>query len=205
MTNVIWQMETERRGHLKGYLFAAAAAVLWGFSGCITKYLLRRQMRPDELLVFRTLLASAILMVWLGLKSPQLLKVRRADLLSLILLGVVGLVLNQGFYYLSLTMVSVGCSLLLQYLAPVHLMIYGVLSKTERVTGGKMAAAFTAICGCALMVLGQEGGIARISPAGVMCAIPPSCPRTIRAQPQIAVKAAAILPPVTRSVFDNTP
>jgi drug/metabolite transporter (DMT)-like permease len=157
--------------HLKGYLLAAAAAVLWGFSGVITKYLLRRQMRPDELLVFRTLLASAILIAWLGFKSPQLLKVRRSDILSLILLGVVGLVLNQGLYYLSLTMVSVGCSLLLQYLAPVHLMIYGVLSKTERVTGGKMAAAFTAICGCALMVLGQEGGIARISPAGVICAI----------------------------------
>jgi drug/metabolite transporter (DMT)-like permease len=157
--------------HLKGYLLAAAAAVLWGFSGVVTKYLLRRQMRPDELLVFRTLLASAILIIWLGLKSPQLLKVRRADLLSLILLGVVGLVLNQGFYYLSLTMISVGCSLLLQYLAPVHLMVYGALSKTERVTGGKMAAAFTAICGCALMVLGQEGGVARISLAGVMCAI----------------------------------
>src|SRR5262249_56867567 len=117
------------------------------------------------------LLRSGILIMWMGLKSPQLLKVRRADFLSLILLGVVGLVLNQGFYYLSLTMVSVGCSLLLQYLAPVHLMVYGVLSKTERVTGGKMAAAFTAICGCALMVLGQEGGIARISPAGAMRAI----------------------------------
>src|SRR5262249_36559024 len=34
--------------HLRGYLFAAAAAVLWGFSGAVTKYLLRRQMRPDE-------------------------------------------------------------------------------------------------------------------------------------------------------------
>jgi drug/metabolite transporter (DMT)-like permease len=68
-------------------------------------------------------------------------------------------------------MVSVGCSLLLQYLAPVHLMVYGVLSKTERMTGGKMAAAFMAICGCVLMVLGQEGGIARVSLAGVMCAI----------------------------------
>jgi drug/metabolite transporter (DMT)-like permease len=157
--------------HLKGYLLAAAAAVLWGLSGVVTKYLLRRQMRPDELLVFRTLLAAAILMAWLGFKSPQLLKVRRADLLSLILLGVVGLAFNQGFYYLSLTMVSVGCSLLLQYLAPVHLMVYGVLSKTERMTGGKMVAAFTAISGCALMVLGQEGGIARVSMAGVMCAI----------------------------------
>jgi drug/metabolite transporter (DMT)-like permease len=38
-------------------------------------------------------------------------------------------------------------------------------------TGGKMAAAFTAICGCAMMVLGQEGGIERISLAGTMCAI----------------------------------
>ena len=139
-------LNTGAPSHLKGYLLAAAAAVLWGFSGVVTKYLLRRQMRPDELLVFRTLIAAAILVVWLGLKSPQLLKVRRADILSLILLGVVGLTLNQGFYYLSLTMVSVGYSLLLQYLAPVHLMVYGVLSKTERMTGGKIAAAFTAIC-----------------------------------------------------------
>lgn len=159
------------RNHLRGYLFAAGAAVLWGFSGVVTKYLLRRQMRPDELLVFRTLMASTILFVWLGLRSPHLLKISRADLPPLLLLGAVGLAANQGFYYLSLTMVSVGYSLLLQYLAPVHLMIYGVLSKTERITGGKLMAAFTALCGCALMVLGQEGGIARVSLAGTLCAI----------------------------------
>ncbi|MGH9937125.1 MAG: DMT family transporter, partial [Blastocatellia bacterium] len=174
----IWNMKNDHiseflrhHHHLKGYLLAAAAALLWGLSGVVTKYLLRRQMRPDELLVFRTLLATAILMVWLGIKSPQLLKVRRSDILPLILLGAVGLALNQGFYYLSLSMVSVGYSLLLQYLAPVHLMVYGVLSKTERMTGGKMAAAFTAICGCALMVLGQEGGIERVSLAGTLFAI----------------------------------
>jgi len=157
--------------HLKGYLFAAGAAVLWGLSGVVTKYLLRRQMRPDELLIFRTLLATTILFIWLGLKSPRLLKVRRADLLPLILLGAIGLALNQGFYYLSLTMVSVGYSLLLQYLAPAHLMIYGVLSKTERMTGGKIVAACTAIFGCVLMVLGQQGGIARMSLTGTLCAI----------------------------------
>jgi drug/metabolite transporter (DMT)-like permease len=128
-------------------------------------------MRPDELLVFRTSIATAILFIWLGLKSPQLLKVRRGDLFSLILLGAIGLALNQYFYYLSLTMVSVGYSLLLQYLAPVHLMVYGVLSKTERMTGGKLLAAFMAIFGCALMVLGQQGGIARISLAGTLFAI----------------------------------
>src|SRR5215510_1352477 len=162
---------SESPGHLKGYLLAAAAAVLWGFSGVVTKYLLRRHVRPDELLVFRTSISAAILVVWLGLRSPQMLKVRRGDLLPLILLGAIGLALNQYFYYLSLTMVSVGYSLLLQYLAPVHLMVYGVLSKTERMTGGKLLAAFMAICGCALMVFGQQGGIARISLAGTLSAI----------------------------------
>jgi drug/metabolite transporter (DMT)-like permease len=162
---------TQSRPHLKGYLFAAAAAVLWGLSGVVTKYLLRRQMRPDELLVIRTTLAAMILFIWLGLKSPHLLKIRRADLPILFLLGAIGLAANQGFYYLSLTMVSVGYSLLLQYLAPVHLMVYGVLSKTERTTGGKLIAAATAICGCALMVVGQSGGIARVSWAGTLCAI----------------------------------
>src|SRR5215470_1370880 len=136
---------------LKGYLLAAAAAVLWGFSGVVTKYLLRRHVRPDELLVFRTTIAAAILFIWLGLKSPQLLKVRRADLLSLILLGAIGLALNQGFYYLSLTMVSVGYSLLLQYLAPVHLIVYGMVTGTERLTRGKALAGLTAIVGCILM------------------------------------------------------
>ena len=145
--------------------------MLWGFSGVVTKYLLRRHVRPDELLVFRTTIAAAILFIWLGLKSPRLLKVRRADLLSLILLGAIGLALNQGFYYLSLTMVRVGYSLLLQYLAPVHLMVYGALSKTERMTGGKLMAAFMAICGCVLLVLGQQGGMAGVSLAGTLFAI----------------------------------
>src|SRR5262245_33899297 len=91
------ELNTGAPSHQKRYMLAAAAAVLWGLSGVVTKYLLQRQMRPDELLVFRTLIAAAILMVWLGMKSPQLLKVRRADLLSLILIGVVGLYLFQGF------------------------------------------------------------------------------------------------------------
>jgi drug/metabolite transporter (DMT)-like permease len=128
-------------------------------------------MRPDDLLVFRTSIAAAILVAWLGLKSPRSLRIRRADILPLALLGAVGLALNQGFYYLSLTMVSVGYSLLLQYLAPVHLMIYGALSKTERMTGAKLMAGATAIFGCVLMVLGQKGGIARVSTGGTLCAL----------------------------------
>ncbi|MGH9938425.1 MAG: EamA family transporter, partial [Blastocatellia bacterium] len=68
---------TADRKNLRGYLLAASAAVLWGFSGVVTKFLLQREMRPDELLIFRAMIATLILFVWLGLKSPHLLKVRR--------------------------------------------------------------------------------------------------------------------------------
>jgi len=155
----------------RGYLFAASAAILWGFSGVVTKFLLRRQMRPDELLIFRTSLAALILFVWLSLSSRQLLKVSHRDLPYFALLGVIGLVANQGFYYLALTMVSVGYALLIQYLAPIFLMIYGVISKTERMTGAKLIAACLAIGGCVMMVLGQKGGIAQVSIAGTFCAL----------------------------------
>jgi len=160
---------------LKGYLLAACAATLWGFSGVVTSYLVRnRQMRPDELLVFRTGFAALILFLWLLITAKHLLSVRRSDLPYFALLGAIGLVANQGFYYLSLTMVSVGYALMLQYLAPIFLMVYGVLSKTERMTSGKAISAVLALGGCALMMFGQPAqglGQTRISWPGTLCAL----------------------------------
>ena len=159
----------------RGYLLAAAAATLWGCSGVITSYLLRqRQMRPDELLIFRTGFAALILFAWLAVTAKHLLKIRRADLPYFALLGAVGLVANQGFYYFALTMVSVGYALMLQYLAPIFLMAYGIISKTERMTAGKALAAILALGGCALMMLGQPAqseSVARVSWMGTLCAL----------------------------------
>lgn len=156
----------------KGYLLAAGAAAFWGFSGVVTSYLLRhRQMRPDELLVFRTGFASLILFGWLLLSGKNLIRIRLSDLPYFALLGAIGLVANQGFYYLSLTMVSVGYALMLQYLAPIFLMAYGIVSKTERMTWGKATSALMALGGCSLMMLGQSGGLARISWMGTLCAL----------------------------------
>ncbi|MEK7832527.1 MAG: EamA family transporter, partial [Acidobacteriota bacterium] len=156
----------------RGYFLAAGAATLWGFSGVVTSYLLRnRQMRPDDLLVFRTGFASLILFGWLRLTAKHLIKIRLADLPYFALLGLIGLVANQGFYYLALTKVSVGYALMLQYLAPIFLMAYGVLSKTERMTAGKLTSAAMALGGVALMLIGQPGGFGKISVIGSLCAV----------------------------------
>ena len=155
----------------RGYAMAVGAAVLWGLSGVISKFLLRGSVRPIELMAIRSTLAALFLFAGFALFSPQVLRIRRADIPYFALLGVVGLGLSTYLYYLAVDLTTVGLALLLQYLAPLMLMGYGVLSGTERLTLGKVAAAFTALGGCALMVFGQPGEMARVSGAGVAFAI----------------------------------
>src|SRR5581483_4526379 len=74
-----------------------------------------------------------------------------------------------------LKLTSVGYALLLQYTAPLLLMIYGVVSKTESLTGAKLTAGVLALCGCALMMLGQAGGWPAISWPGTLGAFGSAC------------------------------
>jgi len=165
----------DRDGSGRGYLLAASAAALWGLSGVISKHLFRGTLRPIELVSIRTVLAALILFAWLGCSAPRLLRIRRVDLAYFFLLGIIGVALNQYLYYVALDLTSVGFALLLQYLAPLLLMGYGVLAGTERMTVGKAAAAILAVGGCALMVAGQAGGVARVSLPGVVFALGSAC------------------------------
>jgi drug/metabolite transporter (DMT)-like permease len=155
----------------KGYLLAASAAFLWGTSGVTARFLFSNDVRPFDLLMVRTVAAALLHWLWLGMTAPALLKIDRRDLLRLAIFGVIGLAFNQGCYYLALKLTSVGYALLLQYTAPLLLMIYGVLAKTERVTAAKLLAGLLALAGCALMMWGQAGGLAAISWPGTLAAL----------------------------------
>jgi drug/metabolite transporter (DMT)-like permease len=174
-------MNNDRGKSWAGYLLAAGAAVMWGVSGVIARYLIGRgQHPPAELLFFRTSLAALILAIWVLSSSytrygrwclEGFPTVSRRDWLLFLLMGGIGLVANQGFYYLALARVGVGYALLFQYLSPVFLMAYGLLTRTERMTTGKLLAAATAIGGCAMMVLGNDGGLAGASISGTLFAL----------------------------------
>jgi drug/metabolite transporter (DMT)-like permease len=153
---------------LPGYLLAAGAAILWGVSGVVARYLIGGQLhQPAELLFFRTSLAALILIGWMAFRTRKIPTIRWRDLPLFLLLGGIGLVANQGFYYLSLTRVGVGYALLFQYLAPIMMMGYGLLTRTETMTGGKLLAAAMALIGCVMMV----AGVSSISISGTLFAL----------------------------------
>lgn len=159
----------------QGYLLAACAAFLWGTSGVTARFLFSNDVRPFDLLMVRTVAAAALHWLWLGIAAPALLKVERRDLLRLALFGFIGLAFNQGCYYLALKLTSVGYALLLQYTAPLLLMVYGVLTKTERMTAAKLSAGVLALLGCALMMGGQAGGWGAISWPGTLASLGSAC------------------------------
>lgn len=155
----------------RGYLLAAAAACLWGLSGVISKHLFRADVRPIDLLSLRTLLATVLLVIIIAIANPKLLRIRKADLGYFALLGFLGLAANQYLYYMALDLTSVAFALLLQYTAPLFLLAYGVIARTETMSAGKVIAALTAVSGCAMMVGGQAGGMGHASWRGVIPAL----------------------------------
>lgn len=155
----------------KGYLLVAIAALLWGTSGVTARFLFNNDVRPFDLLMIRTVIAALLHWVWLGLAARHLLRVRQRDLPRLALFGLIGLAINQGCYYIALKLTSVGYALLFQYTAPLLLMGYGVLAKTERMTAAKAVAGGLSLCGCALMMVGQTGGPLKFSGVGTLAAL----------------------------------
>src|SRR5882724_9129166 len=107
-----------------GLAAAAGAATLWAISGVFGKILMMAAVSPSQLVFYRSAFGSALLAAILLLKNKALLKVSPRDLPFLIALGVFGLALTQFFYYGAIQSMSVGLAILLEYLAPLWIILF---------------------------------------------------------------------------------
>jgi len=74
-------------GVAKGYLFAILAAVLWGISGSVAKFLFHSGMTPFQLVQLRMTIAAGALFLWLLCRDRSLLVIGRSDIGYFALLG----------------------------------------------------------------------------------------------------------------------
>jgi drug/metabolite transporter (DMT)-like permease len=168
---------TETKSHpLRGYWLVASAALLWGASGVIARYLLGKQsLNPFDVLLLRTALAGLVCVIWFQMTAPQVLRLTRADWRHdgwrLALFGIIGLAAQQACYYLALQRVAVGYALLMQYTMPLMVMAYGVTTRTEKMTGAKLLAAALTLAGSALMMGGQTESETGASLSGTLFAL----------------------------------
>ncbi|HJS99808.1 MAG TPA: DMT family transporter [Terriglobales bacterium] len=148
---------------LRGYLYIAAAALCFGISATLgraafTGRLLAgaqglRSIEPVILAQTRTtfsLLLLAPFLLWR--RGREGMALPRADFVGCLVLGVLGVAGSNYLYYFAIQKLNVAVAIILQYTAPVWVLLYMVARGRQRATGQRVSAVALAVIGCGLAI-----------------------------------------------------
>jgi drug/metabolite transporter, DME family len=91
--------------------------------------------------------------------------------LQFLLLGVLGVAASNYLYYLAIQRTNVATAIILQYTAPVWVLLYTAARARQVPSWSRSAAVALAVIGCALAVGLMEFGRVRLDPIGVAAAL----------------------------------
>jgi DME family drug/metabolite transporter len=161
----------------RGYAYIAGATLLWGIAATLGRAAFTGRLFPsgqslnvDPLILSqsRTTLSFLVLFpVLLVARGWPQLKLPAADLKRLAALGVLGVAASNYFYYFAIQKTNVATAIILQYTAPVLVLLYTVVCGTQRATLRKVAAVCLAFVGSALAIGMVGAGGFRMNPLGV--------------------------------------
>ena len=169
------------RGYpVRGYFYIGAAALCWGIAATLGraaftgKLLAAGALRPIDPLILsqaRATFSLAVLFPILIVRRPwRTLLVPKRDLIWLGLLGVFGVAASNYFYYVGIQRTNVATAIILQYTAPVWVLLYSILRGGQRPTLRRTTAVGFSVVGCALAVGFVGTGGLRLDVIGVIAA-----------------------------------
>lgn len=166
----------------KGYALAIMAASCWATGGLTAKWLFGPldgstvswllpppgiEVDPVVLAGARAVSAAVILLIYVVVTRRHVLRIRIGDTGFLALFGIVGLAGVHVTYFKAIAYTSVATAVLLQYLAPVLVLVVSVLALGERLTWVLPAGVALSTTGCALVVGAIWGDGLTVSSAGL--------------------------------------
>jgi drug/metabolite transporter, DME family len=166
---------------LRGYFYIASATFLWGIAATLGRAAFTGRLLPgraslrviDPLILSQsraTLSLLVLLPVLLVRRGGRSLLVPTRDVVRFFLLGTLGVAASNYFYYLAIQRTNVATAIILQYTAPVWVLLYTVLHGAQRPSLRRSAAVGVAVIGCALAVGFAGTGRLRLDPLGVVAA-----------------------------------
>src|SRR6266699_3959102 len=140
-----------------GYIYIGLAAVLWGISASLgraafTERLLPgsgiRNVSPLILSQARTTFSFLVVLVALLIRRGwRQLRLPWHDLLRVIVLGLLGVAASNYFYYLAIQRTNVATAIIVQYTAPVWVLLYMVGRGLQKPTLQRIGAVGLGIVG----------------------------------------------------------
>src|SRR5262245_51292654 len=128
-------------------------------------------LEPVILSQARTTISFAVLaLILLAKRGPAGMAMSRAEILRCMLLGTVGVAASNFFYYFAISKASVSIAIIVQYTAPVWVLLYMVARRLQSPTLGRVLAVVLAVFGITLAIgiFGQSN--IRINWVGVTAA-----------------------------------
>ena len=157
--------------HLKGYLAISAAACMWGIAATIAKFLFNRNYDPLVLVQMRVTISFAVLFLYFLVRNPLKLKFKIKDIPLFFTAGILGVAGSNYFYYAAIKETNVSTSILLQYTAPMMVMLYAAVVQKEKITLFKISALILSVVGIFLAIGGYDPNILKGTTYGITLAL----------------------------------
>ncbi|MEY2394189.1 MAG: hypothetical protein QOF94_534, partial [Acidobacteriaceae bacterium] len=154
--------EPKRQGSYRGYLYIAAATFSWGICATLGRAAFTGRLLPgagiqniDPLILSQcrtTFSFLVVLAVLLPRRGWNQLRLPWPEVGRIFLLGLAGVAASNYFYYLAIQKTNVATAIIVQYTAPVWVLLYMVWRGAERLTPAKIGSVFLALLGIALVI-----------------------------------------------------
>jgi drug/metabolite transporter, DME family len=175
-------LKTDYRRPFRGYFYIASATFLWGIAATLgraafTGRLLPKGevLRPIDPLILSQSRTSfsffALLLVLAAVRGVQSLRVPAVDLWRMVLLGIFGVAASNYFYYLAIQRTNVATAIILQYTAPIWVLLYTFLRGAHKPTVRRVLAVLVAVTGIALVIGVFGPGRFQLDRIGVVAAL----------------------------------
>lgn len=145
---------------------AFTAASCFGVGGIIAKSAFNAGVPPSLLAEWRILFGFIVYAVIFAAMRPAAFRIRRADLPLFALFGIVGLAGVQWSYYESIQRLPVGVAVVIQYTAPVLLLVWARL-RGRKVGSRLWVAAALALVGCFFAAGAYDAALFQLNTEGV--------------------------------------
>jgi DME family drug/metabolite transporter len=146
----------------RGYLYIACATFLWGVSATLGRAAFTGRLLPGQVLhpidplilsqTRTTFSCMTLLALLLTCGHWKIIRISWNDFGRLLLIGILGVAASNYFYYLAIQRTNVATAIVVQYTAPVWVLLYAVMRGQQKPTWQRIGAVVLAVMGIALVI-----------------------------------------------------
>jgi drug/metabolite transporter (DMT)-like permease len=150
----------DQKRALRGYFYVAAATFCWGISASLGRAAFTGKLfgglQPIDPLILaqaRTTVAFVLIVpvLWV-MRGREKVILPRWEMLRAFVLGIFGLAASNYAYYLAIQKTTVATAIILQYIAPVWVLLYMLATRQQHATAARVWGVVLAVVGCVFAI-----------------------------------------------------